>query len=117
MDRQQREDELKALLTTQRGKEELLETLKKHAGIEAGNLPSFGTLLVQTILNYEYPDAAEPADRTVARAEAESRPGPEPAGTTPETQSAAGSPTTARAKEAPGDTKFDQPPGQESPGG
>jgi len=56
----------------------LLETLKRHAGMDSGNLPSFGTLLVQTILNYEYPAAAEPADRTIARAEEDSRPEPAP---------------------------------------
>ena len=39
MDRQQREAELRALLTTERGKEEILATLKRQAGIEEGNLP------------------------------------------------------------------------------
>ena len=48
------------MLTTQRGKEELLAILKKHAGIEGGNLPPFGSLLVQAILNYEYPPEPEP---------------------------------------------------------
>jgi hypothetical protein len=61
MDRQQREAELKGLLTTQRGKEEILAILKEHAGIHDGaNLPPFGTLLVDTILNYEFPPEKEP---------------------------------------------------------
>ena len=55
MDRRQREDELRTMLTSQRGKEELLEILKKHAGMEGGNLPPFGSLLVQAVLNYEFP--------------------------------------------------------------
>ena len=34
--------------------------IAEHAGIEEeGNLPPFGTLLVDTILNYEYPGAGE----------------------------------------------------------
>jgi hypothetical protein len=55
MTRQQREAELRLMLTTQRGKEEPLAILKHQAGISEGNLPPFGTLLVDTILNYEYP--------------------------------------------------------------
>jgi hypothetical protein len=52
MTREQREAELRELLTTQRGKEEVLAILKKHAGMpDQGNLPPFGTLLVDTILN------------------------------------------------------------------
>jgi hypothetical protein len=89
MNREQRESELREMLTTQRGKEELLSTLKKHAGMDdQGNLPPFGTLLVETILNYEYP-----ADT----------------GSKPE---APGS-----GKREPGDVKFDDPPGMEAPGG
>src|SRR5262249_34438758 len=62
MNREQREAELREMLTTQRGKEELLAILKKHAGMEQeGNLPPFGTLLVDTILNYEYPPDEKPA--------------------------------------------------------
>ncbi len=59
MDRQQREAELHQLLTNPRGKEEVLAILKKHAGMEQGNLPPLGTLLVETILNYEFPPAGE----------------------------------------------------------
>ena len=88
MNRQQREAELREMLTTQRGKEELLATLKKHAGIEEGNLPPFGTLLVETILNYEYPPEAKP-----------------------------GHPAPVAEKQEPGDVKFDEPPGREAPGG
>ncbi|WP_165226851.1 hypothetical protein [Aquisphaera insulae] len=119
MDRQQREDELRELLTTQRGKEELLETLKKHAGIESGNLPTFGTLLVQTILNYEYPETREPAERTVAKAEADTAPEPEGI-SAPEVEDDADLMVETAAKSRrrePGDVKFDQPPGQEAPGG
>src|SRR3954447_21957853 len=102
MNRQQREDELRAMLTTQRGKEELLEILKKHAGIEGGNLPSFGTLLVQTVLNYEFPP--EPGRGASAEAELE--------------KSAAESATVpAPSASEPGDAKFSEPPGQEAPGG
>lgn len=86
MDRQQREAELHALLTTQRGKEEILAILKKHAGMKEGNLPPFGTLLVETILNFEYP---------------------------PEAGAEAGRPAASEE----GDQKFDEPPGQEAPGG
>lgn len=96
MDRQQREAELRAMLTNQRGKEELLATLKKHARLEGeGNLPPFGTLLVETILNYEYPP--EPARDAGTGAGTTSRPAPE--------------------KTEPGDAKFAAPPGQEAPGG
>src|SRR5438477_10422885 len=59
MDRRQREAELRTMLTTQRGKEELLAILKEHAGIKEGNLPPFGTLLVETILNFEYPPGTD----------------------------------------------------------
>jgi hypothetical protein len=96
MNRQQREDELREMLTTQRGKEELLEILKKHAGIEGGNLPPFGTLLVQTILNYEY--------------------SPEP-GQEPKPSAEENRPTPISAQAEPGDVKFNEPPGQEAPGG
>lgn len=94
MNRQQREDELRNLLTTQRGKEEILEVLKKHAGIEGGNLPPFGTMLVETILNYEFPpsSAMEPES---AKAESD-----------------ASGPSTEK-----GDVKFAEPPGMEAPGG
>jgi hypothetical protein len=59
MNRRQREAELRMLLTTQRGKEEILSILKEHAGLVEGNLPPFGTLLVDTILNYEHPPEQE----------------------------------------------------------
>ena len=89
MNREQRQAELRELLTTQRGKEELLAILKKHAGMEGqGNLPPFGTLLVETVLNYEYPAELEPEHE---------EPAPE--------------------KKEPGDIKFDEPPGREAPGG
>jgi hypothetical protein len=89
MDREQRKAELAEMLTTQRGKEELLATLKKHAGMEGqGNLPPFGTLLVDTILNFEFP---------------------------PQTEQAQTDPVSER--KAPGDIKFDEPPGREAPGG
>jgi hypothetical protein len=90
------------MLTTQRGKEELLEILKKHAGIEGGNLPSFGTLLVETLLNYEFP----PKPGQEAGAEAELEKSAAASGAIP-----AASPTE------PGDVKFSEPPGQEAPGG
>ena len=99
MDRQQREAELRAMLTTQRGKEELLALLKKHAGLEGkGNLPPFGTLLVDAILNYEYQTE-------------------ETAGTGQDagTGGNAGQPAPERAE--PGDVKFAEPPGREAPGG
>jgi hypothetical protein len=89
MTREDREAELRNLLTTQRGKEEILAILKQHAGMEdQGNLPPFGTLLVETILNYEYP----------------------PGGGQGQTE------PVSRPKE-PGDVKFEAPPGQEAPGG
>lgn len=89
MDRQQREAELRMMLTTQRGKEEILALLKKHAGLEGeGNLPPFGTLLVEAILNYEYPPGSAPDSA------------PQPA-----------------APAEPGDRKFADPPGQEAEGG
>ncbi len=94
MDRQQREDELRTLLTTQRGKEEILEILKKHAGIEGGNLPPFGTMLIETILNYEFPPSSDQKSEPV---DAQSR-------------------VTPQATE-PGDLKFADPPGREAPGG
>ena len=90
MDRQQREAELRLMLTTQRGKEELLAILKEHAGIKEGNLPPFGTLLVDTIPNYEYPPEGATA--------------PAPSGRPPD-------------KAEPGDVKFSEPPGRESAGG
>jgi hypothetical protein len=89
MTREQREAELRDLLTTQRGKEELPAILKRHAGMAGqGNLPPFGTLLVETILNYEYP--------------ADAGPGPK---------------EPASGPKEPGDIKFDEPPGREAPGG
>ena len=94
MNRQQREDELRNLLTTQRGKEEILEILKKHAGIEGGNLPPFGTMLIETILNFEFPPSSE---------------------LKPESTLAEGSGSPARGE--PGDAKFADPPGREAPGG
>jgi hypothetical protein len=99
MDRQQREAELRTMLTTQRGKEELLATLKKHAGMEEGNLPPFGTLLVETILNLEYPPEGPTASE-------------EPRGT-----SDADATKPAQVKAEPGDVKFAEPPAQEAPGG
>lgn len=90
MDRQQREAELREMLTTQRGKEELLAILKEHAGIREGNLPPFGTLLVETVLNYEYPT---------------------------DQQTGADAPGAARPAAEPGDEKFADPPGTEAPGG
>ena len=93
MDREQRETELRTLLTSQRGKEEMLAILKEQAGMTEGNLPPFGTLLVETILNYEFPPATD--------AEAATAP-------------VSGSPSD---KVEPGDAKFSQPPGQEAPGG
>jgi hypothetical protein len=99
MDRQQREAELRAMLTTQRGKEELLALLKKHAGLEGeGNLPPFGTLLVDAILNYEYSpeEAAEPGRDAGSGA-------------------GSGQPDPVRAE--PGDVKFAEPPGREALGG
>lgn len=94
MNRQQREDELRNLLTTQRGKEELLEILKKQAGIEGGNLPPFGTLLVDSILNYEFPPES---DQEPESAKAQSNASPPPT--------------------EPGDVKLAEPPGMEAPGG
>jgi hypothetical protein len=89
MTREQREAELRDLLTTQRGKEEVLAILKQHAGMEGnGNLPPFGTLLVEAILNYEYP-----ADGDQRHKKSVSWP------------------------KEPGDVKFDAPPGQDAPGG
>lgn len=90
MNRDRREAELREMLTTQRGKEEILALLRSHAGIEDGNLPPFGTLLVESILNYEYPaDRDEPAaERVPAREPAE-----------------------------PGDEKLAQPPGTDALGG
>ena len=67
----------------------------KHAGMEGkGNLPPFGTLLVDTVLNYEYPP--EPGTST-DQGEGPSQPAP--------------------MKTEPGDVKFDEPPGREAPGG
>ncbi|CAN5908663.1 hypothetical protein BH23PLA1_BH23PLA1_23480 [soil metagenome] len=63
MDRQQREAELHQLLTSPRGKEEMMAILKKHAGMEEGNLPPLGTLLVETILNFEFPPVEETEEK------------------------------------------------------
>jgi hypothetical protein len=99
MDRQEREADLRAMLTTQRGKEELLAVLKKHAGMEGeGNLPPFGTLLVDAVLNYEYPPETTPGPQQASR-----------------TGRSAGQVASARAE--PGDVKFSEPPGREAPGG
>ena len=68
--------------------------------MKEGNLPPFGTLLVETILNYEFPP--EPASSA-------------PAGNGDETAPLASDP--ALDKKEPGDAKFSQPPGQEAPGG
>jgi hypothetical protein len=87
MNRQQREAELHEMLTTQRGKEEILATLKRHAGMEdEANLPPFGTLLIDAILNYEFPGEQAEAGK-------------------------------ARQATKPGDKKFEDPPGTEAPGG
>lgn len=118
MDRHQREKELREMLTTQRGKEELLATLKKHAGIEEGNLPPFGALLVDTILNYEYP--GEPDARAEIEAASEPSRNETTTESSPPSSSTSGESartTPAREKLEPGDVKFDQPPGQEAPGG
>jgi hypothetical protein len=53
MDRQQRAAELRMTLTSQRGKDELLALLKKHAGLEEGYLPSLDNLHVEIILSGE----------------------------------------------------------------
>lgn len=98
MDRQQREAELRTLLTSQRGKEELLAILKKQASMVEGNLPPFGTLLVETVLNYEYPTEGEPGP---ARAEGTGQ----------------GPGKTASETTEPGDVKFSEPPGRDAPGG
>jgi hypothetical protein len=87
MDRQQREAELREMLTTQRGKEELLATLKQHAGMTEGNLPPFGTRLVETILYFEFPPEA------------------------------GGDPRPSKESEEPADQKLAEPGGQESLGG
>jgi len=100
MNREQREAELRTMLTSQRGKEELLATLQKHAGLTGGNLPPFGTLLVESILNYEYP-AEGPAGPSGAEG----------------TQVAADASNPAIDKVEPGDVKFSQPPGQDAAGG
>ncbi len=94
MNRQQREDELRNLLTTQRGKEEILEILKKHAGIEGGNLPPFGAMLVETILNYEFPPRSDQEPES-AKAKSDASPPPTELG----------------------DVKFAEPPGMEALGG
>ena len=104
MDRQQREAELRTMLTSQRGKEELLATLKEHAGMKEGNLPPFGTLLVETILNYEYSP------------EGEQEPGSS-AATGVGVENAPDTSNPALDKGEPGDVKFSQPPGQEASGG
>jgi len=97
VDRQQREAELREMLTTQRGKEELLALLREHAGLGGeGNPPPLGTLLVDSILNYEYPP------------EGEAEPG---RGTGRDS----GRPAAEKAE--PGDVKFAEPPGREAPGG
>ncbi len=99
MDRQQREAELRVMLTTQRGKEELLNLLKKHAGMEGeGNLPPFGTMLVDAILNYEYQPKETDEAKEDARTEQRAQP-PAPEGA------------------AQGDVKFAEPPGREALGG
>jgi hypothetical protein len=59
MTREQREAELRLMLTSPPGQEELFSLLQHHAGVEERNPPSFGTLLVDTILNYEYPPDEE----------------------------------------------------------
>jgi hypothetical protein len=90
------------MLTSQRGKEELLATLKEHAGMTQGNLPPFGTLLVETILNYEYPSEAE----TAPRGEMGIGVGHTSQATSP-----------ALDLREPGDLKFAQPAAQEASGG
>jgi hypothetical protein len=65
--------------------------------MEEGNLPPFGTLLVETVLNFEYPPEGPTA-------------GVEPRGTPDAAK-------PASEKVEPGDVKFAQPPAQEAPGG
>ena len=59
MNRQRREDELRNLLTTQRGEEEILEILEKQCGNRRRKPSSLGTMLVETILNYEFPPRSD----------------------------------------------------------
>jgi hypothetical protein len=93
--REQREAELREMLATPDGKDALLATLKGHMGLPAGAQPPAGTLLVDAILNYEFP---QPEDKGRPAA-------PEPAS------------ATAREGSESGDKKFNDPPGAESPGG
>ena len=99
MDRQQREAELRTMLTTQRGKEELLAVLKKHAGLEGqGNLPPSG------------PCWSTPSSTTSIQPGRDNRAGQD-ADRTPKAEQAA----AERAE--PGDVKFAEPPGREGAGG
>ena len=93
MNRQQREDELRNLLTTQRGKEEISRSSRSMRESKA-ETSSFGTMLVETILNYEFPPRS---DQEPESAKAKSN---------------ASLPPTE-----PGDVKFAEPPGMEAPGG
>jgi hypothetical protein len=94
--REQREAELRNMLATPAGATELLAIFGRHAGVPAGGQPPAGPLLVDTILNFEFPqDEGRPA-------------GGEPG---------VGASTAAREGPEPGDKKFNDPPGAESPGG
>jgi len=63
-----------------------------------GNLPPFGTLLVHSILNYEYPPEGSSNSGQDGRSGLD-----------------AGQPAAEKAE--PGDVKFAEPPGREAPGG
>jgi hypothetical protein len=98
MDRRQREAELRTMLTSPQGVEELLVIYKRHAGQGEGNPPPSGSLLVEKILNFEYQTQGVPQQgRKTGDGQDQPRPG-------------------SKASE-PSDVKFSEPPATEALGG
>jgi hypothetical protein len=98
MDRRQREAELRTMLTARLGMEKLLAIHERHAGLGKSNPPPSESLLVETILNFEYQTQGVPQQ---GREAAEGQEPPQPG---------------SEARE-PGDVKFSEPPGSEAQGG
>ena len=59
MARQQRELELKAILSSPIGRNQLLELLRRHLNVPSGQALPVGTPIIQTILDHEF--ANQPA--------------------------------------------------------
>lgn len=63
MTREERRQQLRALTTTDDGRDQLLAIWHKATGTPLGMVPAPGTLLIQEILHHEFPpDGPEAAD-------------------------------------------------------